>query len=128
MLGKAKEQIIIHTLLCEILFTRFLTDLAGVFALSSHLSPASTVFEKIRRKLEVNKDQQFPPIWMWHGDVDPNRLRWASHTAECFTDLEIDTDFNVNFARQGHEIIPAELVYLKEWVEEIIPDPEKAKQ
>ena len=120
---------IIHTQLCEILFTRFLTDLAGVFTLSSHLlNICSAVFQKIRRKFEVNKDQQFPPLWMWHEDVDPNRLRWASHAAECFTDLEIETDFFVNFARQGHEIIPAELVYLKEWVQEIIPDPEKVKQ
>ena len=59
---------------------------------------------------------------MWHGDVEPNRLRWAAHSAECFTDLEIETDFMVNFARQGHEIIPAELFYLKKWIEKIIPN------
>ena len=118
----------LHNMLCLILFTRFLTDIAGVFALSSFLPPTSIVFEKIRRDLQVNKDKRFPPIWMWHGDADPNRLRWASHTAECYTDLEIETDFLVNFGRQGHEIIPAELFYLKEWVERIIPDPEKAEQ
>lgn len=86
------------------------------------------MFEKIRRDLQLNKDKQFPPVWMWHGDVDPNTLRWASHAAECFTDLGIETDFMVNFARQGHEIIPVELSYFKEWVEKIIPDPEKAEQ
>lgn len=115
-------------ILCDVFCTRFLTDIAGVFALSSYLSPSSIVFEKIRRDLQLNKDKQFPPLWMWHGDSDPNRLRWATHTTECFTDLEIETDFLVNFGLQGHEIIPAELFYLKEWVEKIIPDPEKAKQ
>ena len=64
---------------------------------------------------------------MWHGDVEPNRLRWAAHSAECFTDLEIETDFMVNFARQGHEIIPAELFYLKKWIKKIIPNPEKSE-
>ena len=33
----------------------------------------------------------------------------------------------VNFARKGHEIIPAELFYLKGWVEKIISDPEKSE-
>ncbi|CAH3132379.1 unnamed protein product [Porites lobata] len=107
---------------------RFLTNVAGVFALSSFLSPTSAVFEKIRRDFELNKDKQFPPLWMWHGDVDTNRLRWASHTAENFTDLEIKTDFLVNFSRQGHEILPVELFYLKEWVEKIIPNPEQGNQ
>ncbi|XP_068759398.1 lysophospholipase-like protein 1 [Montipora capricornis] len=105
---------------------RFLTDIAGVFALSSILSSKSIVFEKIRRDMILHKNKRFPPIWMWHGDVDPNRLRWAAHTAECFTDLEIETDFSVNFARQGHEIIAPELFYLKKWVETIVPDPEKS--
>ena len=64
---------------------------------------------------------------MWHGDVDPNRLRWVAHTPECLTDLEIETDFMVNYARQEHEITPAELFYLKKWIEKIIPDPEKSE-
>ena len=63
---------------------------------------------------------------MWHGDVDLNRLRWVDHTAECFTDLEIEINFMLNFVRQGHEITPAELFYLKKWVEKIIPDPAKS--
>ena len=59
---------------------------------------------------------------MWHGDVEPIRLRWAAHSAECLTDLEIETDVMVNFAWQGHEIIPAELFYLTKWIKKII-DP-----
>ncbi|XP_015749724.1 PREDICTED: CXXC-type zinc finger protein 1-like, partial [Acropora digitifera] len=102
-----------------------LTDIAGVFALSSTLCPKSIVFEKIRRARMLDRNKPFPPLWMWHGDVEPNRLRWAGHSAECFTDLEIETDFMVNFARQGHEIIPAELFYLKTWIDKIIPNPEK---
>ena len=116
------------TALWFVFLFRFLTNVAGVFALSSFLSPTSAVFEKIRRDFELNKDKQFPPLWMWHGDVDTNRLRWASHTAENFTDLEIKTDFLMNFSRQGHEILPVELFYLKEWVEKIIPNPEQGNQ
>ena len=60
---------------------------------------------------------------MWYGRKDKNWLRWAVHTAECFMDLKIQTNFQVNYAMQGHEIIPDEVNYLKEWVEQIIPNP-----
>ena len=54
---------------------------------------------------------------MWNGRKDKNWLRWAAHTAECFMDLEIQTDFQVNYAMQGHEIISDEIFYLRRWVE-----------
>ena len=51
----------------------------------------------------------------------------SAHSAECFTDLEIETDFMVNVARQGHETIPAELFYLKTSIDKLIPNPEKSE-
>ena len=59
---------------------------------------------------------------MWNGRKDKNWLRWAVHTAECFMDLEIQTDFQVNYAMQGHEIISDEIFYLRRWVEQMIPN------
>lgn len=102
---------------------RFLPDIAGVFTHSSILSTKSTVLETIRTNLQLNKDKKFPALWMWHGRKDKNWLRWAAHTAECFMDLKIQTNFQVNYAMQGHEIIPDEVTYLKEWAEQIVPNP-----
>ena len=59
---------------------------------------------------------------MWNGRKDKNWLRWAAHTAECFMDLEIQTDFQVNYAMQGHGIISDEIFYLRRWVEQMIPN------
>ncbi|XP_067030777.1 lysophospholipase-like protein 1 [Acropora muricata] len=42
----------------------FLTDIPGVFALSSNLHPKSIVFEKIRRDMVLDKNKRFPPLWM----------------------------------------------------------------
>lgn len=105
------------------LFFRFHPEIAGVFTHSSILSPRSIVLETIRTDLQLNRDKKFPALWMWYGRKDKNWLRWAVHTAECFMDLKIQTNFQVNYAMQGHEIIPDEVNYLKEWVEQIIPNP-----
>ena len=37
-------------------------------------------------------------------------------------DLEIQTDFQVNYTMQGHEIISDEIFYLRRWVEQMIPN------
>ena len=86
------------------------------------------MFDKIRRDRQINPKKRFPPLWMWQGDIDTERMKWAAHTAECFADLQIETDFIVNFSRQKHEIIRAEAAYLKEWVEKVIPNPEEEIQ
>lgn len=104
---------------------RYLTDIAGVFAHSSIFSTRSTVFETIRKDRELNKDKKFPALFMWNGRKDKNWLRWAAHAAESYMDLKIKTDFHVNFAMQGHEIISDEMFYLRKWVERIIPCPDK---
>ena len=80
------------------------------------------MFETIRKERELNKDKKFPALFMWNGRRDKNWLRWAAHTAECFMDLKIQTDFQVNYAMQGHEIISDEIIYVRKWVERMIPN------
>ena len=80
------------------------------------------MFEAIRKERELNEDQKFPALFMWNGRKDKNWLRWAAHTVECFMDLKIQTDFIVNYAMQGHEIISNEIFYLRRWVEQMIPN------
>ena len=117
-----KLQLTLYDLSFFLLSIRYLTNIAGVFSHSSVLSTRSTVFETIRKERELNEDQKFPALFMWNGRKDKNWLRWAAHTAECFMDLEIQTDFQVNYAMQGHEIISDEIFYLRRWVEQMIPN------
>ena len=37
-------------------------------------------------------------------------------------ELKIQTDFQVNYAMQGHEIISDEIFLLRKWVEQMIPN------
>ena len=80
----------------------------------------STFFKTLRKKEGLNNDQN-SPLNRWNQEEI--KTDWDEpHTLQCFVELKIQTDFQVNYAMQGHEIISDEIFLLRKWVEQMIPN------
>ena len=104
----------------SLLSIRFFTNIADFFAHYSILSTPSTFFKTLRKKEGLNNDQN-SPLNRWNQEE--MKTDWNEpHTLQCFVELKIQTDFQVNYAMQGHEIISDEIFLLRKWVEQMIPN------
>nr|XP_039252112.1 lysophospholipase-like protein 1 isoform X2 [Styela clava] len=94
-------------------------DLGGVFALSSFLSAESTVYDSI---LEHQKtENSMPELFMAHGNKDPLVLfEWGKKTFQKLTSLGVKGQFHK--FKYFHEIGFKELLMLRNWIVERIPD------
>lgn len=93
-----------------------------MFGLSSLLGPQSLVFTKIKQERQKERNKVYPPLWLWHGSNDDMaKFKWAVRSAEFLMDLNLDVDFKVQYG-QEHEIVITELVYLQNWICEMLPE------
>ena len=100
----------------SLLSIRFFTNIADFFAHYSILSTPSTFFKTLRKKEGLKNDQN-SSLNRWNQEEI--KTDWDEpHTLQCFVELKIQTDFQVNYAMQGHEIISDEIFLLRKWVEQ----------
>lgn len=103
-------------------FSRYLPDVAGVFGLSTYLNPASRVLRHILKQKQLDKNCRFPPLFLCHDHNDKKTaLKWATLTAECFMDLDIETELQV-FYGKDKDISVYEIDNLKDWIFSKIPE------
>ena len=101
---------------------RYLPDIAGVFGLSTYLSPSSSVYQHILKEKQIEKNKKFPPLFLCHDHDDQKvTLKWASLTAECFMDLDIETELQVYYGKDK-EISVYEMGNLKDWILSVLPE------
>ncbi|XP_020907201.1 lysophospholipase-like protein 1 [Exaiptasia diaphana] len=102
---------------------RYLPDIAGVFGLSTYLNPASSVFRHILKEKQEDKNKEFPRLFLCHDHDDKKTsLKWATLTAECFMDLDIDSEFHVYYAKDDNELSVYEIDHLKDWILTMVPE------
>lgn len=103
-------------------FFRYLPEVAGIFGLSTYLTPTSSVFQHILKQKQANKDVKFPKLLLCNDHDDKKvTFKWASLTAECFMDLNIESEFQVYYGTE-EGVSLYELVNLKDWILDVLPD------
>ncbi|XP_060063097.1 lysophospholipase-like protein 1 [Ylistrum balloti] len=97
---------------------RFHRDVAGVFALSSFLNNGSAVFKELEARPDLSP---LPPLFYCQGEKDDLALPvWAENT---FTQLSsVGVQGTLTKYPIHHELNKTELLSLKSWINERIPE------
>lgn len=92
--------------------------LCGIFALSSFLNENSPVYDIINAR---NQNEVMPELFMAHGDRDELvKFDWGEKTFEKLQSCGVKGEFK-RF-KYLHELGTEEMVYLRQWIDEKLPD------
>lgn len=92
--------------------------LRGIFALSSFLNEDSPVYDVIK---ERNDDETMPELLMAHGHRDELvKFEWGEKTFKKLQSCGVKGEFKKY--KYLHELGTGEMMYVRKWIDDRLPD------